>query len=219
MSAPAPSLDERAQKSGVSRDAKDPYVDDGNPDRVFNVRIKPYIEPKDCDSMDETKRVDEENTRRHEFNLTQLPVLTIIFRRAGQSTFKLPKPPIYHDRAKQLYLNKINEPAFKTLEAMRFLLARNKRFGVDFTIETAVQKAEEFVDQEFFTLQRRKGVQRIDIKDAAGVPSNHHTVCNCNYTWDGVSANCAGTGQRLRMTWRTKTPFHFLMPEYEPFAF
>lgn len=105
--APSPaaqtSLDERAQKSGVDRNVKE-AEDNGDPERVFQFKIKPYIEPKDIDSVDETRQVDEENTRRYEFNMTQLPTLSIVFKRAGVANFKLAKPPNYHDRAKQLYV-------------------------------------------------------------------------------------------------------------------
>jgi hypothetical protein len=95
-------LEDRAKKSGLDVNAKE-EVDDMNPERRFSFQYKPYLEPKDLDSVEETVAVDAENKRRFEFNSTQTPLIQHALKRMA-CNWKIPKPPIYSDRAKQLFL-------------------------------------------------------------------------------------------------------------------
>jgi hypothetical protein len=223
MATPHTNLDERAKKTGIDPNARDVLVDDGSPDRVFTLRFKPYIEieAKDQDSLVETKRIDAENQARYEFNVTQMPTLNILLARM-KNNWKLPKPPVYYDRAYNLWKQRINEPAFKTVEAVRFLAERGKFAVKDYPIDDAAKLADDTVIAEFLAEQQRKPVTtRINIRDAAGVPKDHHQVCDCNYMWDGKSQACMGRrdpNRRLRMTWRTQQDHHFLNPLFEPFS-
>lgn len=221
--AAASNLEDRAKKSGVDVNAKE-AEDDLNPERVFTFRYKPFLEPKDADSVDETVSVDAENKRRYEFNCTQVPLIQHALKRMA-CNWKIPKPPVYSDRAKQLYMQKINEPAFKTLEAIKFCHKRGKTLFKDYQEPSqAVTLALEMVDREWLE-QAKERVRKqpnftVDIKEAPGVPANHHQVCSCQYRWNGVTPHCAGqTDRRVRMTWRTKDDHHFLQPSYEAFCY
>jgi hypothetical protein len=214
-------LDERAKKTGIDPNAREVLVDDGNPERSFTLKFKPYVEPKDIDSVDETRQVDAENEARYQFNLTQMPVLSILLGRM-KNNWKPPKAPVYADRAYNLWKTKINEPAFKTLEAVKLLASRGQFAVKDYAIEDAAKLADDVVIKEFLEEQQRKpATTRIQIRDVCGVSKDHHQVCDCNYTWDGRSQFCMGRNpqRRIRMTWRTQQEHHFLKPLFEPFSY
>jgi hypothetical protein len=219
-------LEGRAKKCGIDLNAKE-AEDDLNPDRVFTFRYKPYLEPKDADSVEETERVDAENKVRYEYNTTQIPLIQHALKRMA-CNWKIPKPPIYGDRARLLYTQRINEPAFKTLEAIKFCHARGKTLFKDYDDPVkAITLALELSDAAWLASAKKRAetnpAYRIAIRDAPGVPKNHHEVCNCNYTWNGVTPHCAGTPRdllrRLRITWRSKDDHHFLQPSYEAFSY
>lgn len=220
MATPHIHLEERAKKLGIDPNARDVIVDDGNLDREFRLRFKPYIEPKDIDSVAETAATDKENEERYKFNLTQMPVLNILLARM-LCNWKLSKPPNFNTRALGLWKTKINEPAYKTVEAVK-LLATNGKFAVkDYAIEEAAKLADDFVVKRFLEEQTAKTNVHISIRELASVPKDHHQVCDCNYTWDGKSPTCASRNgkRRLRLTWRTKDDHHFLNPQFEPFCY
>lgn len=220
MATPHVNLDERAKKSGIDPNAKDAIgEDDGSPDRIFSIHFKPYIEPKDIDSREETEAVDRENKLRYEYNLTQMPLLNVLLKRMNCS-YKLAKPPLYYERANLLWTNKINEPSYKTVEAIRFMAKRGRYAGKDYPIEEAVKQAEDAAIQDFLE-EKRRSTTPVSVKDISGVPKDHHMTCNCNYMWDGKSSTCMNRGvppaRALRLTWRTCDDFHFLVPKFEPF--
>jgi len=221
MATPHIHLDERAKKTGIDPNARDVLIDDGNPTRTFSLQFKPYIEPKNIDSCEDTKQTDAENELRYQFNLTQMPVLNVLLGRM-KNNWKLPKPPNFYDRAYGLWKAKINEPAFKTVEAVKMLATQQGRFAVkDYPLDDAARLADEHVVSQFLTEQTKKINTRISIRDIAGVPKDHHLACDCNYIWDGKSTHCIGTNhlRRLRMTWRTQAEHHFLNPLFEPFSY
>ncbi len=125
MATPHVNLDERAKKTGIDPTAREVLVDDGNPERVFTLKFKPYTEPVNIDSIEETQAVDKENDARYQFNLTQMPTLSILLGRM-KNNWKPAKPPNYYDRAYNLWKTKINEPSFKTIEAVKMLAKRGK---------------------------------------------------------------------------------------------
>lgn len=84
-------------------------------------RDRRYLDPSDFDSLDETKRVDTENEERYQFNSQQLPLLNILLARM-KANWKLPKAPVYYEPAFNRWKTKINEPAFRTVEAVKFLV-------------------------------------------------------------------------------------------------
>lgn len=213
------SLDERAKKAGVDFKAAPTETkvdDDLNPERVFALRYKPYLTPKDLESVAETKQVDDENERRYAFNQTQEAILKVLFARAGHTNWRLQKPCVYNVRALELWGRKIREPSYQKLAAIE-LLAKRGRFPIkDYALDKAVDIAEEAVINDFIEEQRKKVNARHSLRDK--LPNDHHLVCNCNYNWDGKSKTCSGTkpgGKLAQVTWRTVDDFHFLEPKFE----
>lgn len=224
---PAKNLHERAAAAGIdlTKRAVETDDDNGDPARLFKIIYMPYLEPVDIDSIDETKRIDVENEKRYAFNQTQFAEIKILLRRLGlRSVDRVPKPGLYHERAHNIWLQRIYDPAYKTLKAVEYLHARGLHPFTDYKLEEASELADETSMIEFANVQKQKTSQRIDIRSMA--PKDHHLVCNCNYTWDGVSQTCAGTRSpveaRLQVRWKmgsdddVKRPYHFLNPVFVP---
>lgn len=134
MATPHVHLEERAKKTGIDPNApREVVADDGSVDRVFQVRFKPYLEPKNIDSVEETLATDKENEARYQFNQTQMPVLSVLLARM-KCNWKLGKPPNFYDRAYGLWKKKINETEFKTLEAVKMLAARGRYAVKDYKV-------------------------------------------------------------------------------------
>lgn len=216
-------IHEKAKAMGINLDATDleaKVVDDGNPERIFSFKYKPYLQPADQDSVEETKKADDENQKRYAFNQTQESVIKVVMARLGQSNWKLVKPGTFNERAVELWGRKIREPSFMTLAAVELLAKRGKFPIKDYPMDKACDLAEETVIADFLTTQRQKPASyRVDIN--AFLPKDHLTRCNCCGTWDGKSKTCAGSlpsAQKASVTWRTAEDFHFLAPVFEVYV-
>jgi hypothetical protein len=232
-------IEERAKKAGVefvtsgttpaSLLTPDDLVMD-DPDFEFRFKLLPYVEPATkelMDDLDETRRVDEENKRRHTLNsdpragTSTYAQVRLLMRRLGNQDYKFPMPITYHDRARSLWLKRIQDKNYQTVEAVRFLYEKSGGTRVpirDFPLEDATRLANDLCIQQFIEEKKSATGGMIDVRHLA--PKDHHLVCDCNYKWNGYSKTCAGVNSaaasRLKLSWRVSdTDFTFLNPKFE----
>ena len=221
---PSANLNDRANRSGVSMDSTE-LEDDGDPGRRFTFVAAPYVVPKDILHLDETKAVDRENQRRHQMNLSQLEQLTLFFKRLGHSTFKIPPPPIYHDYAHTMFMQRLNVPDTKHLKAIEMLHEAGLKLGTDYEFADAVEQAEQLVGRrQYLNYTNAKPTTWLEFREVPGVPATHHITCDCQYRWDGFSPTCRGVrnpqtpgmpARTIRLAWYAAKDFHFMLPKFE----
>lgn len=190
--------------------------------KASTIAFERYLVPEDADDLDEARRIDAENARRHVANTQRMPAINGLLRDMGLVEYRNPKPCSYYETALDRHGRRIREPDYKTVKAVEWLAQRTPPLYPvrDYPVNKAAALADKMaMEAEVRRLQQTKSTY--DITEL--VAPDHAKQCDCGNRWDGRSATCAGRvrkGTAARVCWRVdEDKHHFLDPCVQPFVF